>query len=90
MFARLCHDFKKGAVMSSLLYGMINNRANETYGGPVITASTYDIWVKHWFKTAEDIQIEFASQELYKTADAIYNIIQEQKKYCKEYLDKAK
>ena len=73
--------------MSNILYQMINDRAWNTYLGPKVEASVYHYWVKHWFKTAENIQIEFANQQLYKTADAIYNIIKEQKKYCKRYLD---
>jgi hypothetical protein len=75
-----------GDDMSSILYSMINARAEVTYDGPEITASNYGYWVKHWFHTAEVIRSEFINERLFMTAAAINDIAIEQRKICNNYL----
>lgn len=73
--------------MSVILYQMIHDKAEKTYNGPEISVANYGVWVNHWFECAYKIAREFNAQDLYATEHAILDIIDEQKKYCKGYLN---
>jgi hypothetical protein len=66
--------------MSAILYSIIHDTAKTYYEGPELDASNYDVWVAHWFDTAEKIAVEFDNQKLPATAEAIRAIILDQRK----------
>lgn len=74
--------------MSSILYNLIHATA-ESYWDKKrkLTALNYKEWVVHWFDVAEKVRNEFYSSGLVSTAEAVQNIIDEQKRYCASYLD---
>lgn len=67
--------------MSTVLYGIINKRAEADYTGPEITKDSFKTWSDHWFATAEVIAKEFDIARLPATAKAVRDIIQEQQRY---------
>lgn len=69
--------------MSAVLYKMINDKAERTYSGNIVTVENYEIWVIHWFTCANILAEEFYNQGLTKTAEAVKNIIKEQRKFYK-------
>lgn len=71
----------------NVLLDMLHKRAEDTYDGPVPNAENYGIWIRHWFATAIALRNEFVCEELYRTADALTEIINVQTEYCKKYLD---
>lgn len=66
--------------MSSILYGMIHKKAEQTYLGPTPTAANYEIWVAHWFKAAEALAVEFDNEQLTATGKAVRDIAADQRK----------
>lgn len=69
--------------MSTILYGMINHKAESTYLGPAISAANYELWVAHWFKAAEQLAVDFDNEHLPATAEAVRQIILDNRRFCK-------
>lgn len=72
----------------SMYYEMINARAKTTYTGPTITGDNYEIWVHHWFASAEAVHAEMVSEGLTNTAAFIRDWIEKNRHWSKEYYSK--
>lgn len=68
-----------------VLYRMIHDKAEKEYRGVEITKGNYEIWVRHWFSCANELQMAFVKEGLLETAKAISDIIVEQMRFCKGY-----
>lgn len=73
-------------VAMQVLFRMIHDRAEKTYSGEPITADNYQLWVKHWFATAELLRDEFCKEHLVETAIHIEALIAEERKICGKYI----
>jgi hypothetical protein len=60
---------------------MIHERAKSSYKGPQIEAANYNLWVTHWFNTAEQIYKEFKKEYQWETCVEMRRIIDQQKSY---------
>ena len=75
------------------LLGSITQRATKTFplelpGESPETSENWDLWVQHWFKTAETMHSEFVSEGLVRTAEAVYVHIEWQRNmFAKELAD---
>lgn len=69
-----------------LIYDMINDRAVETWKGPGFSSEEfkqdYNQWIKHWFKSAEDIRHEFEAEGLLETAQFVKDWIATNQRFC--------
>ena len=62
---------------------MIHDKAKKSYTGPEVTSKNYELWIKHWYNTAYQLQAEFLVENLIETAKHIGAIIDEQKRLLK-------
>lgn len=60
--------------MNQIILKMIHDRAQASFGEE-IHAANYQRYVEHWFKTAEDVKLEFENESLYHTAHTVANMI---------------
>ena len=51
--------------MSVVLYNLIHNNAEKTFQGDLENVKdNYDVWIKHWFDSAETLAIAFEKEGL--------------------------
>lgn len=62
-----------------VLYSMIHERAETSWGEDPISIANFKVWREHWFDTAETLANEFAAEGLAKTAEALREIVKEQR-----------
>ena len=68
----------------SVLYSLIHERGLSTWKDEPVTGDNLDLWAKHWFETAHALEKDMLKEGLADTAQAINNIIQEQRRFFPE------
>lgn len=60
--------------MNQIILKMIHDRAQASFGEE-IHAANYKQYEEHWFKTAQDIGVEFTLEKMYNLAHTVANMI---------------
>lgn len=69
--------------MSNILLSMIHDRATANKPAVEITAKNYQVWIDHWFSTANNLADEFDKEGLLVTADTVRMIIRDNARLIK-------